>query len=70
MEEGEIGSETDQDPSVLKVPAVNWAKCVGVNKWHKNGPRTERGHRKTQRLGYGKCRQGNGNAVRQTCIYS
>ena len=30
MEEGEIDSETDQDPSVLKVPAVNWAKYVGV----------------------------------------
>ena len=30
MEEGEIDSETDQDPSVLEVPAVNWAKYVGV----------------------------------------
>ena len=30
MEEGEIDSETDQDPSVLKVPAVNWVKYVGV----------------------------------------
>ena len=29
MEEGEIDSETDQDPSVLEVP-VNWAKYVGV----------------------------------------
>ena len=26
MEEGEIGSETDRDPSVLEVPATNWAK--------------------------------------------
>ena len=30
MEEGEIGSDTDQDPSVLEVPAINWAKYVGV----------------------------------------
>ena len=30
MEEGEIDSESDQDPSVLEVPAVNWAKYVGV----------------------------------------
>ena len=30
MEEGEIDSETDQDPSVLKVPAWNWARFVGV----------------------------------------
>ena len=29
MEEGGIGSETDQDPSVLEVPAINWAKDVG-----------------------------------------
>ena len=26
MEEGEIDSESDHDPSVLEVPAVNWAK--------------------------------------------
>ena len=26
MEEDEIGYETDQDPSVLEVPAINWAK--------------------------------------------
>ena len=25
MEEGEINSESDQDPSVLEVPAWNWA---------------------------------------------
>ena len=30
MEEGEIDSETHQDPSVLEVPAVNWTKYVGV----------------------------------------
>ena len=29
-EEGEIESETDQDPSVLEVPAINWARYVGV----------------------------------------
>ena len=32
MEVGEIGLETDQDPSVLEVPAVNWAKLVGVKR--------------------------------------
>ena len=30
MEEGEIGSGSEQDPSVLDVPAINWAKYVGV----------------------------------------
>ena len=30
MEEGEIGSGSEQDPSVLEVPAINWAKYVGV----------------------------------------
>ena len=30
MEEGEIDSETNQDPSVLEVPAINWARYVGV----------------------------------------
>ena len=30
MEEGEIESETDQDPSILEVPATNWARYVGV----------------------------------------
>ena len=30
MEEGEIDSETDQDPSILEVPAWNWARYVGV----------------------------------------
>ena len=30
MEEGEIDSKTDQDPSVVKVPAINWARYVGV----------------------------------------
>ena len=30
MEEGEIDSETDQDPWVLEVPAMNWARYVGV----------------------------------------
>ena len=30
MEGGEIESETDQDPSVLEVPAINWARYVGV----------------------------------------
>ena len=29
-EEGEIDSESDQDPSVLEVPAWNWAQYVGV----------------------------------------
>ena len=30
MEEGEIDSDSDQDPSILEVPAVNWAEYVGV----------------------------------------
>ena len=30
MKEGEKGSETDQDPSILEVPAWNWARYVGV----------------------------------------
>ena len=30
LQEGEINSDSDQDPSILKVPAVNWAKYVGV----------------------------------------
>ena len=30
MEEDEIDSETDQDPSILEVPAINWARFVGV----------------------------------------
>ena len=30
MEKGEIESETDQDPSILEVPAINWARYVGV----------------------------------------
>ena len=30
MEEGEIDSEKDQDPSILEVPAWNWASYVGV----------------------------------------
>ena len=30
MEEGEIGSGSEQDPSVLEVPAINWAKYVGL----------------------------------------
>ena len=30
MEENEIGSETDQSPSVLEVPAINWVEYVGV----------------------------------------
>ena len=30
MEEGEIDSETEKDPSVLEVPAMNWARYVGV----------------------------------------
>ena len=30
MEEEEVGSDTDQDPSVLEVPAIKWAKYVGV----------------------------------------
>ena len=30
MEEGGIDSETDQDPSILEVPAWNWARYVGV----------------------------------------
>ena len=30
MEDGEIDSETDQDLSVLEVPAWNWARYVGV----------------------------------------
>ena len=32
MEEGEIGSESEQNPSVLDVPAINWAKYVGVKR--------------------------------------
>ena len=40
IEEGEIESETDQDPSILEVPAWNWARYVGVKSvqyvkiWH------------------------------------
>ena len=30
MEEGEIESETEQDPSILEVPAIKWALYVGV----------------------------------------
>ena len=30
MEEGETESNTNQDPSVLQSPAVNWAKYIGV----------------------------------------
>ena len=30
MEEGEIDAESDQDPSILEVLAVNWAKYAGV----------------------------------------
>ena len=30
MEEGEIGSHTDQEPSIRDVLAVTWAKHVGV----------------------------------------
>ena len=30
MEEGEIDTDTDQDPSILKVSAINWARYVGV----------------------------------------
>ena len=30
MEGGEIDSETDDDPSVLEVPAVNWTRYVRV----------------------------------------
>ena len=30
MEEGEIDTDTDQDPSILELPAINWARYVGV----------------------------------------
>ena len=30
MEEGKIDSESDQDPPILEIPAVNWAKYAGV----------------------------------------
>ena len=30
MEDDEIEPETDQDPSVLEAPAMNWARYVGV----------------------------------------
>ena len=30
MEEGEVESETDQDPPILEVPAWNWAHYIGV----------------------------------------
>ena len=30
MEEGEIESDTDPDPSILEVSAINWARYVGV----------------------------------------
>ena len=30
MEEGENESETDHDPSILEVPAINWARYVGM----------------------------------------
>ena len=32
IEEGEIDSETDQDPSILDVPAWSWANYVGVKR--------------------------------------
>ena len=31
MEEADIDSETDKYPAVLEVPAINWARYVGVN---------------------------------------
>ena len=39
MEKGGIDAETDQDPSVLEVPAVNWIKyeCVKKRPIHKMG---------------------------------
>ena len=40
MEEGEIGSESEQDPSILEVPAINWAKYLGV----KGVPYIKMGH--------------------------
>ena len=30
IEAGEIDFETDQDPSILEVPAINWARHVEV----------------------------------------
>ena len=30
MEEGDIDTDTDQDPSILEVPAINWLRYVGV----------------------------------------
>ena len=53
MEEGEIDSGTDQDPSVLEVPATNWARYFGFKsvQYCKNGTRTENNSRR-QKLGF------------------
>ena len=65
-EEREIGSGSEQDPSVLEVPAINWAKYVGVKSvqyikmWL--APRVDAIERAKQ-LGPGKCRQGNGKTI-------
>ena len=61
MEEGEIGSGSEQDPSVPEVPAINWAKYVGVKsvQYIKMGhaPRVDAIERNNWDLG---------NAVRET----
>ena len=55
MEEGEIESETDQDLSVLEVPAVNWGKyvCVKSVQYIKMGhtPRVDAEEQKSWDLG-------------------
>ena len=64
MEEGEIGSGSEQDPSVLEVPAINWAKYVGVKSvQYINGTRTKSGRCRTEQLGLGERRQGNGKTI-------
>ena len=53
MEEGEIEWDTDQDPSVLEVPVINWAKYVGVKsvQFIKLGPCTQSKRGGTKQLG-------------------
>ena len=34
IEEGEFDSETDHEPSFLKIPIVKWARYVGVKSLH------------------------------------
>ena len=57
MGEGKIGSETEG-------PGNQLGQIRLERQRHKNGPRAESGRRRIQQVGSGKCRQGNGKAVR------